>query len=374
MARRRKNDGTKELATMLTIMIFLGFFLIKWTIEAIVAIVKGIITFINWICKKSEQKAKKKKVNNIVHSVFDNSTIKPIPNIEVNDLKQKLGLFDKNIYDDLFETQIRRRGETYYSEKKIRNVRHNENKYTCIADGTDSYKVSITFNADELNKIESATCTCPYYTDKQKNCKHIYALLLKARCEENPLKIINEINNYTSKMSEMIEKANSYIIENQNQIVISEKDKYSFDSLVRNYEIKFKKYSEDLNKYKFNEEVLLRILEGIVEDSSILQTDIERILNSCNTDSTSDIKVNTNKEEKEKISFGDVAAGIFIADALDKHFNKDDEYDEELEKEMDMYALTDWQKEEVRKGNYDPWNFEEDGELEEDDYYYEDDK
>lgn len=41
---------------------------------------------------------------------------------------------------------------------------------------------------------------------------------------------------------------------------------------------------------------------------------------------------------------------------------------------MDMYALTDWQKEEVRKGNYAPWNFEEDGDLEEDDYYYEDDK
>ena len=81
MARRRKNDGTKELATMLTIMIFIGFFLIKWTIEAIVAIIKGIITFINWICKKSDQKAKKKKVNNIVHSAFDNSTIKPIPNI-----------------------------------------------------------------------------------------------------------------------------------------------------------------------------------------------------------------------------------------------------------------------------------------------------
>ena len=39
-----------------------------------------------------------------------------------------------------------------------------------------------------------------------------------------------------------------------------------------------------------------------------------------------------------------------------------------------MYALTDWQKEEVRKGNYAPGNFEEDGDLEEDDYYYEDDK
>lgn len=46
---------------------------------------------------------------------------------------------------------------------------------------------------------------------------------------------------------------------------------------------------------------------------------------------------------------------------------------EELEKEMDAYDLEDWQKDLVRKGDYDPWNFEEDGELEEDDYYYEDD-
>ena len=374
MARRRKNDGTKELATMLTIMIFLGFFLIKWAIEAIVAIIKGIITFINWICKKSEQKAKKKQVNNIVHSAFDNSTIKPIPNIEVKELKQKLGLFDKNIYDDLFETQIRRRGETYYSEKKIRNVRHNDNKYTCLADGTDTYKVSITFNADDINKIESATCTCPYYKDKQKNCKHIYALLLKARCEENPLKIIKEINNYTSKMSDMIDNANNYIIENQNSLVLTDNDKNTFDRLVRNYEIKFKRYSEELNKYKFNEEVLLRILEGIVEDSSVLQTEIKKILNSYNSESTSTIKVKETAPEKDKISFTDVAAGLFIADAIDNHFNKDDVYDEELEKEMDMYALTDWQKEEVRKGNYAPWNFEEDGDLEEDDYYYEDDK
>ncbi len=30
-----------------------------------------------------------------------------------------------------------------------------------------------------------------------------------------------------------------------------------------------------------------------------------------------------------------------------------------------------WEKKEVQKGNYEPWNFEE--ELEEDDYYYEDD-
>ena len=36
--------------------------------------------------------------------------------------------------------------------------------------------------------------------------------------------------------------------------------------------------------------------------------------------------------------------------------------------ELDNYGLEDWQKELVKKGEYDPWNFEED------DYYYEDDK
>ncbi len=43
------------------------------------------------------------------------------------------------------------------------------------------------------------------------------------------------------------------------------------------------------------------------------------------------------------------------------------------EKEMDNYALEEWQKDLVRKGDYEPWNFEETGDLEEDDYYYEDD-
>lgn len=40
--------------------------------------------------------------------------------------------------------------------------------------------------------------------------------------------------------------------------------------------------------------------------------------------------------------------------------------------ELDDYGLTDWEKEEVKKGNQDPWNFEEE-DLEDDDYYSEDD-
>lgn len=50
--------------------------------------------------------------------------------------------------------------------------------------------------------------------------------------------------------------------------------------------------------------------------------------------------------------------------------NNNSEY---TDKELDNYGLEDWQKKEVKKGNYKPWNFEED-DLEDDDYYYDDDK
>ena len=46
---------------------------------------------------------------------------------------------------------------------------------------------------------------------------------------------------------------------------------------------------------------------------------------------------------------------------------------DDLEERMDDLDLEDWQKELVRKGEYDPENFEEE-ELDEDDYYYEDDE
>ena len=50
-------------------------------------------------------------------------------------------------------------------------------------------------------------------------------------------------------------------------------------------------------------------------------------------------------------------------------------FDEEKRKndQIDNEELTESQKEEIKKGNYDPWDFEED-EIDEDSYYSEDDK
>lgn len=42
------------------------------------------------------------------------------------------------------------------------------------------------------------------------------------------------------------------------------------------------------------------------------------------------------------------------------------------DKKQDKHSLFNFEKEEIRRGNYDPWNFEEE-DLEDDDYYKEDD-
>ena len=76
--------------------------------------------------------------------------------------------------------------------------------------------------------------------------------------------------------------------------------------------------------------------------------------------------------------------GIFdLFEKRDDMKNKDegffsslDEQDKEnqsgyTDEELDSYGLEEWEKEEVKKGNADPWNFEEE-DLEDDDFYNED--
>ena len=66
---------------------------------------------------------------------------------------------------------------------------------------------------------------------------------------------------------------------------------------------------------------------------------------------------------------GQQAFGLFTFMNEQQNENNNDYTEEEL----DNYDLEPWQKEEIQNGNYDPWNFEEE-DLEEDDYYFEDDE
>ena len=53
-------------------------------------------------------------------------------------------------------------------------------------------------------------------------------------------------------------------------------------------------------------------------------------------------------------------------------FDKNTTKKKDNKDELDDYPLEDYQKELVKKGEYEPWSFEENEELEEDDYHYED--
>ena len=70
--------------------------------------------------------------------------------------------------------------------------------------------------------------------------------------------------------------------------------------------------------------------------------------------------MNKSKEEN-KSGLLSTLFGVFLGLSDNKHNKK--------EKQTDY--LMPWEQEEVKKGNYDPWNFEEE-ELEDDDYYNDD--
>ena len=56
---------------------------------------------------------------------------------------------------------------------------------------------------------------------------------------------------------------------------------------------------------------------------------------------------------------------------MEEHIDNKDK--KKRESEISDSNLEDWQIEEVKKGNYDTFNFEEDAIEDEDDYYHEDD-
>lgn len=369
MARRKKNKTSAWDVIM--ILLFFGvaaYYIIKWTIELICIIIVGIAKLITWISNKIQ---KKNNVRNITKTPFVDTKIKVEESLKtpIEVKKEKLDIFDKSIYDNEFPVQIRNRGEVYYYEDKIKYFKENNNNYSCVVKGTENYNVKLSIG--ENNSVISSSCTCPYFSDKGHNCKHIYALLYKVKCSNNKEKIISEINNQISGIKTMIKNATDYLERNKSHFsysVIEEFNNYS-----RQYSSQTSYYEKNCSE-KVLEDILLQHLDSLLSISLELKQKIKKTLNEENSATTVITSMPKQKNEN-KIGFTDVIAGIAIANELDKHFNReeDEDYDEELETEMDAYDLEDWQKDLVRQGRYNPWNFGEE-ELEEGDYYYEDDK
>ncbi len=168
----------------------------------------------------------------------------------------------------------------------------------------------------------------------------------------------------------MIKNAIDYINRNKSHFSYSVIDEFN------NYS---QQYISQINYYEKNcsekvlEDTLLKYLDNLLNILLELNQKIKKTLNE--EGSVTDANTSISKQQnKNKIGFIDLMAGFFSVNKVNKHLNKkEDDYNKKLEDEIDDYYLEDWQKDLVREGKYEPWNFEEEN-LEEEDYYYDDPK
>lgn len=395
---RKNNDDTG--ITIVLMIIFFGFvavyFIIKWLFIGLAYLIKWISESI----KKNKVKKEKEKIysDNLVtkqETYRKTSNVKKIEPVKITpeEIKKKINIFDTSIYNNKFYPQIKARGEIYYNENRIKNITSSNNVWNCKVDGTEEYDVSITFDSTDINKILEATCTCPFYKKDNQYCKHIYSLLYKLKCTENNEKIHKEFENNIIEINTMIKNVDDYILRNQSHYskrIIEKFNQYK-EQCMNNIE----NIKNGFKEAKI-EETKLRYLIILLETLNAVKQDLKAFIDSENSsdeynnyeiveeDDDDDFDDDFDDElddddfdiDNNKTKMSDVITGIALGSILFNHKNKDntpENISEFSEKELDDYGLEEWQKEEVRKGNYYPWSFEEDGDLEEDDYYYDDD-
>lgn len=350
MAKRRKNeiDGLEVvIALMLTSIIFL----FKWFIEGIMAIINFINKRSKKISRKKLEKDVEKQISDIFNDTYQDLLIKPQPNISIKEIKEKLNTFDKTIYNNLSKPQIIERGIQYFIQNKIQDLNKQDNKYTAIVKGTNDYNVSITFSNDD---ILSATCNCPYYEDKKEYCKHIYSVLYNVKCKDNLLIINNILQEYITKEKEIIYKFKNSKVKFNNK-----------NSILNHYEEKFKIYTRNIEKYSIDEDTLLHLLNLIIQDSYYLELELKNKKTIAEETKDKSYQKNIQKQSNSNISFFKTMKSMMRTEE-----EKQKDYEEKLEKEMDKYALFDYERELVRKGEFEPYDFSEEEPLTEDDYYY----
>lgn len=294
-------------------------------------------------------------------------------------IKNNLDIFDKNMYSNYFDEKIMTRGEMYYENNLIHNYKVVGNKYTCNIKGTEDYKVSLIYDNDTC-EIKEVSCTCPYY-ESGNNCKHIFALFYKVTCKDNKNVIISEINNVIKDIKEKVKEAEEKI--NNKKHKLSKSVMYEYNNYIHHYDGFIALVRSKLTN-KTLEDTLIKYLFRLNSINNLLKDNIKRTLKNMNIKKIDDnkyfiSKLMYNEEENDfinkvsekynqrkeknnnKTSFLDKL--IMFSSMLENKNNKSNTSDDYLE---------DWQQKLVNKKEYDAWNFEEE-DLEEDDYYYEDD-
>ena len=296
-------------------------------------------------------------------------------------LREQLGLFDKSIYDNLFTPNVIERGEEYFSDGKITNFSQSENKYTCKVNGTNQYDVQITFNAEKPNEIEEASCNCTYFTRQHKYCKHIYALLYNVKCSQNKEILDNKFAKIASETADIIIKSTKDVnknIDNYNRDVVEQFVKYS------------KYIHEQLEYWTYHyihvktENSRLNTLQCLIEATNGVDLRIKDLMNKMKDPAYADDvydedidddfddndfdEDNVTEDSKTRL-LDELAIYQMSKNLFDDKGHKKENFSDYSEQDLADFGLEEWQKDEVRKGNWEPWSFDENNEFEDDDYY-----
>lgn len=380
--RSKKNDND-GLVWMLTIIIAVCFFLV-------VGFFKLIGNFFKWIGNlASQNKSKSKTEYNRTTAVKTPLIIKPkelnkyIDEGPIVTYKEKTlkvpSVHIKTPYDDLFMPQIRERGKNYFKENKVNKYKFNDQICSAEIVGNANYETTIVFYKNK--NIKNASCTCPYHKKDNEYCKHIYALLLEY-CERE--KVEGYINNKTykeRKQKESIVNNNYYnrmidICNSMKEIITNAEEFYNSCDELEDIDIddiynEILEYKDKINEYGNTKitELSDKLIETAKEDLYEMENLYDNLILEFET-------IIENKEEQQ--AENEELEGLMTYYALNEINNKKikekelEEYELERKELRNTWGLSEHEIDEVQKGNYEPWQFDEE-ELEEDDYYYEDD-
>lgn len=286
---------------------------------------------------------------------------------------KKLKLFDMSIYDKYFENKIIFRGEQISRLGHIKIITNDNNLYKCKVIGTEEYDVSFKLNGETL---EETSCTCPYFEENNKNCKHIYACLYNIKAGNVSEKLNSELETHINDFFDTYNKLDKQVADTYHDIPSNIANVYC-NSIQGIYCI-VGSYKNNLYKYFISDDELVNRINSVIEKKNILNNAygeynkgrLKYLMNKSKEENSN--RVNDNSNKSNNIIFG----AIFLTKSLfslgDK--NETPNYSKYTNKEINNFALEDWQKDLVKSGNYDPHNFGEDDDMEPDDYYYDEDR
>lgn len=131
---RKKNVATTENFIVMVLLILgaAAYYILKWAFKLLCLITAAIVKAVGNAVKKHRRKKAEKDITDVPF-VDTELNIEETSTAPAEVSREKLGLFDKRIYDGLFRPLIRERGEAYCSDGKIRDLRETGTHY-CLED------------------------------------------------------------------------------------------------------------------------------------------------------------------------------------------------------------------------------------------------